>query len=79
MKLIELVDPTGKRPSMWVNVNHVVSVVPAHMNHGTGITAAAEVKLEGMPLHRFVLGEYASTEAAEEAFSAFLGRLQAPL
>lgn len=37
MKLIELADPTGKHPSMWVNVDHVVSVTPAHLNHGSTI------------------------------------------
>lgn len=79
MKLIELADPTGKHPSMWINVNHVVSVTPAHTNNGSGVTAAAEVKLEGMPLHRVALGEHETSAGAEEAFSAFLDRLQAQL
>lgn len=77
MQLLELPDPLGKKPSMWVNVDHVVSVMPMYRNTGTAITAEAEVKLEGMPLHRVSLGDHTTTAQAEEAFEAFLGRLQA--
>lgn len=79
MKLIELADPTGKHPSMWVNADHVVSVMPVHTNNGTVISAIAEVKLEGMPLHRVGLGEHASVAEAEVAFRAFLDHLQTQL
>lgn len=76
MQLLELPDPTGKSPSMWVNVDHVVSVMPVYRNTGSAMSAEAEVKLEGMPLHRVLLGEHSSKEEAEEAFKAFLERLQ---
>lgn len=55
MQLLELPDPLGKKPSMWVNVDHLVSVMPIYRNTGTAITAEAEVKLEGTPLHRVQL------------------------
>lgn len=77
MQLLELPDPTGKAPSMWINADHVVSVMPLIRNMGSGFEAQAEVKLEGMPLHRVMLGVHDSKEVAEEAFKGFLERLQA--
>lgn len=77
MQLLELPDPTGKAPSMWINADHVVSVMPLIRNMGNGFEAQVEVKLEGMPLHRVMLGVHESKDVAEEAFKEFLERLQA--
>ena len=72
MQLIELLDPTGRSPSIWVNVDHVVSVAPIYRDTGTGVHAEADVKLTSTPPLRMTLGEHTTVEQAEEAFRVFL-------
>lgn len=76
MKLIELPDATGK-PSLWINADHVVSVMPHYSSTGREETLNVELKVDGMPLHRITVGRYESRADAEQAFAAFMGQLQA--
>ncbi|PRB14114.1 hypothetical protein CQ042_11540 [Microbacterium sp. MYb62] len=76
MRLIELLDAAGASRSMWVNVDHVISVTPMHRDAPPMVIAEAEVRLDGAPSLRVALGEHTSARDAEEAFRSFLEYLQ---
>ena len=75
MQLIPIPDASG-RPTIWVNAEHLVSVMPVFRTGDRDITADVEFKIEGMPLYRVRLGEFSERAAAEEAFTVFLEQLQ---
>jgi len=75
MKLIPVPDKDG-RPSIWVNTDHIVSVMPVYRGGADGIIVDAELKVDGMPLYRVPLGEHFDRSAAEGAFTRWIGRLQ---
>lgn len=76
MKLIELADANGK-PTLWINADHIASVMAQYTSDGREETLNVELKVDGMPLHRWTLGRYPSREDAELAFAQFIDRLQA--
>ena len=75
MKLLAIPDANG-HPVLWVNADHLVSVSRLHLQTGRDVRLLAEIKVEGMPLHRLELGTFASIEAADRQWAAFLEQLQ---
>ena len=75
MKLIAIPDHTGE-PAIWINADHLVSVMPVYRGGAAGIVVDAELKVDGMPLYRVGLGEHDGKEAAHAAFAAWLEQLQ---
>lgn len=76
MKLIPIPDADGN-PQLWVNVDHLVSVMPLYRGGATGIVVDAELKIDGMQLYRVKLGEHADRRAAQLAFEKWMEQLQA--
>ena len=76
MKLIPIPDVDGN-PQLWVNVDHLVSVVPLYRGGATGTVVDAELKIDGMQLYRVKLGEHADRPAAQLAFERWMEQLQA--
>ncbi|MBF4563398.1 hypothetical protein ITJ43_14795 [Microbacterium sp. VKM Ac-2870] len=76
MKLIPIPDADGN-PQLWVNVDHLVSVMPIYRGGATGIVVDAEMKIDGMQLYRVKLGEHADRDAAQLAFERWMEQLQA--
>lgn len=74
MKLIPLPSSDG-RPTLWVNPEHVAAVVRVDQSTGEGVQLRAELKIEGMGLHRVNLGDHASPAEADAAWSKFIGGL----
>ena len=75
MKLIPIPDVDGS-PQIWINVDHLVSVMPVYRVSANGVLIDAELKVDGMPLYRVKLGEQADRAAAERAFAHWLDQLQ---
>lgn len=75
MRLIPVPGEDG-RPTMWLNPDHLVSVMPIVSHAQMGFRLAAELKIEGMQLLRVQLGEHESKIAADAAFEKFLAQLQ---
>jgi hypothetical protein len=63
---------------MWINPEHVVSLVPKITRDGVHHTLRVEVKLVGLPAFDAWLGAFDDAEAANTSWSAFLAMLQAP-
>lgn len=76
MKLIPIPDVDGN-PQLWVNVDHLVSVVPIYRGGAAGTVVDAELKIDGMQLYRVKLGEHADRGAAQLAFERWMEQLQA--
>lgn len=76
MRLIEIADAAGKTPTQWVNVDHIVSVTPQFTSTGMEESVAIELKLNGVPLQRLILGTFSTRLEAESALEALLQRLQ---
>ncbi len=74
MKLVPLPGRDGK-PTVWVAPAHVTAVIREDMRTGTAIQLRAEVKVEGLSLHRVHLGEHPDQAAADAAWQAFLDTL----
>lgn len=70
MRLLPLPDASGT-PQLWINADHLVSVMLVVRGSEHGVNADVEVKVDGMPLHRIPLGEHADKAAAEVAFTEF--------
>lgn len=75
MKLIPIPDVNGT-PQIWINVDHLVSVMPIYRGGAAGTVVDAELKVDGMPLYRVNLGEHYDKAAASAAFEGWLLRLQ---
>jgi len=73
--LIPIPDEHGVA-QLWVNVTHLVSVMPVYRGGATGFLVDAELKIEGAPLQRVRLGEHPDRAAAEAAFGRWLVLLQ---
>lgn len=76
MKLIPIPDVNGS-PQIWINVDHLVSVMPVYRVSAAGVLVDAELKVDGMPLYRVKLGEHADRGAAQLAFERWMEQLQA--
>jgi len=77
MQLIPVPDADG-RAQLWINADHLASVQQNQRHGAHGILLEAELKVDGLPLHRVQLGEHASQEDADAAFHRFLTQLQTP-
>lgn len=77
MELIGVPDVHG-RVQFWINADHLVSVQQLIRHGEHGFVLEAELKVDGMPLHRVPLGEHPGTDDAEAVFHQFLSRLQTP-
>lgn len=75
MRLIPVPDKDGT-PTMWVNADHIVNVIPVYRGGVNGIVVDAELKVDGMPLHRVPLGEHFNRDEAEAVFAEWIARLQ---
>ncbi|QRY42326.1 hypothetical protein JVX92_14915 (plasmid) [Microbacterium hominis] len=75
MKLIPIPDIDGN-PQIWINVDHLVSVMPVYRGGVTGIVVDAELKVDGMPLYRVKLGEHTDRGAAQLEFEGWLRHLE---
>ncbi|WP_336624969.1 MULTISPECIES: hypothetical protein [unclassified Microbacterium] len=75
MKLIPIPDADGT-PQIWINVDHLVSVMPVYRGGATGVLVGVELKVDGMPLYRVNLGEHYDKAAAAAAFGGWLLQLQ---
>lgn len=75
MRLLAVPDASGK-PSFWINADHLVSVhrVERRIEHGS--TLEAELKVDGMPLQRVLLGDFNDIAALDQAWGQFLTTLQ---
>lgn len=77
MQLLPVPDAKG-RVQFWINADHLASV-RRNQRHGTdGVVLEAELKVDGLPLHRVPLGEHPDQAAADAAFDRFLTQLQTP-
>jgi len=76
MRLLPIPDANGNT-TMWINADHLVSVQAVYRMGANGVLVDAEMKVDGMPLHRVPLGEHLERAGAEAAFALFLERLQA--
>ncbi|MCD5348432.1 hypothetical protein [Agromyces sp. S2-1-8] len=74
MKLIPLPGSDG-RPTLWVNPEHVTTVARLDQSTGEGVQLRAELKIEGMGLHRVNLGDHASAADADAAWQKFFDEL----
>lgn len=70
MRLLPLPDASGT-PQLWINADHLVSVMLVTRGSEHGVKADVEVKVDGMPLHRIPLGEYVDVASADVAFTEF--------
>ena len=70
MRLLPLPDASGT-PQLWINADHLVSVMLVTRGSEHGVKADVEVKADGMPLHRIPLGEHPDRAAADSAFAEF--------
>lgn len=61
---------------MWINPEHVVSLVPKVTRDGTHHILRVEIKLVGTPAFDTWLGAFTSGELADEGWKLFLGKLQ---
>lgn len=77
MQLIPMPDAAG-HVSFWINADHLVSVQQNQRRGAEGIVLDAEVKVDGLPLHRIPLGEHPDAETADAVFHRFLTQLQTP-
>lgn len=77
MQLIPVPDAEG-RVQFWINADHLTSVAQTQRHGEHGIVLEAELKVDGLPLHRVRLGEHADQKAADAAFNRFLTQLQTP-
>lgn len=77
MQLIPVPDASGKT-QFWINADHLVSVLQVQRHGPHGLVLDAELKVDGLPLHRVPLGEHADQQAADAAFDRFLTQLQTP-
>ena len=75
MRLLPIPDASGT-PQLWINADHLVSVMLVTRGSEHGIKADVEVKVDGMPLHRVPLGDHDDKEAAEAAFAQFRKELE---
>lgn len=75
MRLLPIPDADGN-PTMWINADHLVSVQAVTRGGERGVVLDAELKVDGMPLHRVRLGEHADKADADAAFARFLAVLQ---
>lgn len=75
MRLLAVPDASG-RPLMWINADHLVSVMPLFRVGDGVVSLDVELKVDGLPLQRVRLGDHPSHDAAEAAFALFLQRLQ---
>lgn len=60
---------------MWVNPEHVVSLVPKVSRDGTHHVLRVEIKLVGMPAFDAWLGSFASGDEADARWRAFVAEL----
>lgn len=74
MKLLPIPDAAGK-VVRWINAEHLVSVTRIQINDDTEVLLFAELKITGMPLERITLGIHHGVEAADAAWSKFIGDL----
>lgn len=76
--VMELIPLSGADGSvmMWVNARHVAVIVRLDRSTGDGVQVRAELKLEGMPLIRVNVGDYASAADADAAWTRFLGQFE---
>ena len=77
MQLLPIPDASGS-PIFWINADHLVSVSRLHIQTGRDVRLVAELKIEGMPLHRVELGTFDTIASADSSWTAFLERLQSP-
>ena len=63
---------------MWINPEHVVSIVPKLTSDGALHILRAEIKLVGTPAFDAWLGAFDSGEGADEGWRAFLAKLEHP-
>jgi len=75
MQLIPVPDASGS-PTMWINADHLVSVMPVTRTGERAVVLEVELKIDGMPLLRINLGEHDDRAAADVAFASFLVTLQ---
>lgn len=75
MKLVPIPGLNG-RPMLWVNPERIAAVTRLDYDTGKSVQLRAELKVEGMPLQRVDLGTFASVELADQAWVAFMNRLQ---
>lgn len=61
---------------MWINPEHVVSLVPKVSRDGTHHVLRVEIKLVGTPAFDAWLGAFTSGELADERWKTFLSELQ---
>jgi hypothetical protein len=62
---------------MWINPEHVVSLVPKINRDGTRHILRVEIKLVGTPSFDAWLGQFDTGEQADDRWKAFLGELDA--
>lgn len=57
---------------MWINPDHIVSLVPKVHRDGTHHILKVEIKLVGTPAFDAWIGQYTSGEHADEGWRDFL-------
>ena len=75
MRLLPIPDASGT-PQLWINADHLVSVMLVTRGSEHGVKADVEVKVDGMPLQRVPLGDHPDKAAAEAAFAQFRKELE---
>ncbi len=75
MRLVQLRSTDGE---LWINPEHVTSIVPQHFRlEGDRVRLQAAIKLEGLPLMTLQLGEHPSEAAADAAWAQLVDELTA--
>lgn len=77
MRLLAIPEPAGRQPTLWINADHLVSVQRIERGAAAGRELVAELKVDGMPLHRVTLGTFLEKSERDDAWTAFLAQLQA--
>ena len=61
---------------MWINPEHVVSLVPKVVRDGVNHSLRVELKLAGVPAFDAWLGDFDDAEAADACWASFLTMLR---
>jgi hypothetical protein len=64
---------------IWINPNHVISLVPKISRDATHHILRVEIKLVGTPAFDAWLGAFDTGDQADARWKAFLDELQTPL
>lgn len=73
-RFVSLPDRNGPADAavMWINPEHVVSLIPKITRDGSHHILRVEIKLVGTPAFDAWLGHFGTAELADDRWSAFL-------